>query len=141
MKNSEWFDYLLDSLEVAEDLGPLKDTHPIDRKGLSPQLTQEYFAKNWYPFAERLDMRTYLLEKRALQVELVKLQNWVKERGERVVIVFEGRDAAGKGSTIKRFMEHLNPRGARVVALEKPSEQEQGQMVLPALHRPPAHGG
>jgi polyphosphate kinase 2 (PPK2 family) len=57
-----------------------------------------------------------------LQVELLKLQAWVKETGQRVVILFEGRDAAGKGGTIKRFMEHLNPRGARVVALEKPSE-------------------
>jgi polyphosphate kinase 2 len=60
-------------------------------------------------------------------VELLKLQAWVKETGQRVVILFEGRDAAGKGGTIKRFMEHLNPRGARVVALEKPSEIERGQ--------------
>jgi len=60
-------------------------------------------------------------------VELLKLQAWVKETGARVVILFEGRDAAGKGGTIKRFMEHLNPRGARVVALEKPSEVERGQ--------------
>jgi polyphosphate kinase 2 len=62
-----------------------------------------------------------------LQVELLKLQAWVKETGQRVVILFEGRDAAGKGGTIKRFMEHLNPRGARVVALEKPSPVERGQ--------------
>jgi polyphosphate kinase 2 len=62
-----------------------------------------------------------------LQVELLKLQNWVKETGERIVVLFEGRDAAGKGGTIKRFMEHLNPRGARVVALEKPSEREKTQ--------------
>ncbi|MFU1923311.1 polyphosphate kinase 2, partial [Klebsiella pneumoniae] len=54
-------------------------------------------------------------------------QSWVKETGQRVVVLFEGRDAAGKGGTIKRFMEHLNPRGARIVALEKPSSQEQGQ--------------
>jgi polyphosphate kinase 2 (PPK2 family) len=60
-------------------------------------------------------------------VELLKLQAWVKDTGQRVVILFEGRDAAGKGGTIKRFMEHLNPRGARVVALEKPSEVERGQ--------------
>ena len=58
---------------------------------------------------------------------MLKLQAWVKETGQRVVILFEGRDAAGKGGTIKRFMEHLNPRGARVVALEKPSEIERGQ--------------
>ena len=65
--------------------------------------------------------------KRLLQIELLKLQNWVKETGQRIVILFEGRDAAGKGGTIKRFMEHLNPRGARVVALEKPSEREATQ--------------
>jgi polyphosphate kinase 2 len=62
-----------------------------------------------------------------LQVELLKLQNWVKETGERIVVLFEGRDAAGKGGTIKRFMEHLNPRGARIVALEKPNERERTQ--------------
>jgi polyphosphate kinase 2 len=61
------------------------------------------------------------------QIELLKVQNWVKETGQRLVILFEGRDAAGKGGTIKRFMEHLNPRGARVVALEKPTEAERGQ--------------
>jgi polyphosphate kinase 2 len=62
-----------------------------------------------------------------LQIELVKLQNWVKDTGQRIVIVFEGRDAAGKGGTIKRFTEHLNPRGATVVALEKPTERERTQ--------------
>jgi hypothetical protein len=65
-------------------------------------------------------------EKYLLQVELLKLQYWAKDTGQRVVIVFEGRDAAGKGGTIKRFMEHLNPRGARVVALEKPTEAGAG---------------
>jgi hypothetical protein len=65
--------------------------------------------------------REYDRHKRLLQIELLKLQNWIKETGERLVILFEGRDAAGKGGTIKRFMEHLNPRGARVVALEKPT--------------------
>jgi polyphosphate kinase 2 len=65
--------------------------------------------------------------KAGLQIELLKMQNWVKTSGERVVILFEGRDAAGKGGTIKRFMEHLNPRGAHVVALAKPSEKERGQ--------------
>ena len=70
---------------------------------------------------------SYEAQKYQLQVELLKLQAWVKETGQRVVILFEGRDAAGKGGTIKRFMEHLNPRGARVVALEKPSDIERGQ--------------
>lgn len=80
-----------------------------------------------YPYQERLRRDIYEAEKRLLQIELLKLQNWVKSSGEKVVILFEGRDAAGKGGTIKRFMEHLNPRGARVVALEKPSEREQGE--------------
>jgi polyphosphate kinase 2 len=62
-----------------------------------------------------------------LQAELLKAQSWIKATGQKVVVIFEGRDAAGKGGTIKRFMEHLNPRGARVVALEKPSEREQTQ--------------
>jgi polyphosphate kinase 2 len=80
-----------------------------------------------YPYDERLSRSDYEREKRLLQIELLKLQNWVKSSGQKIVILCEGRDAAGKGGTIKRFMEHLNPRGARVVALEKPSEREQGQ--------------
>jgi len=80
-----------------------------------------------YPYGERMTREYYEREKRLLQIELVKLQNWVKDTGQRVVIVFEGRDAAGKGGTIKRFTEHLNPRGARIVALEKPTERERTQ--------------
>lgn len=80
-----------------------------------------------YPYDERMSRRQYELEKRLLQIELLKLQNWSKRTGARHVILFEGRDAAGKGGTIKRFMEHLNPRGARVVALEKPTERERTQ--------------
>ncbi|MDD2089434.1 polyphosphate kinase 2 [Pseudomonas guariconensis] len=80
-----------------------------------------------YPYRTRLRRQDYEKAKHALQIELLKVQSWVKETGQRVVILFEGRDAAGKGGTIKRFMEHLNPRGARIVALEKPSEQEKGQ--------------
>ena len=74
-----------------------------------------------------MSRKPYERQKYRLQVELLKLQAWTKETGQRVVILFEGRDAAGKGGTIKRFMEHLNPRGARVVALEKPTEAERGQ--------------
>ena len=80
-----------------------------------------------YPYQNLLSRRSYERQKYRLQVELLKLQAWVKNSGQRVVILFEGRDAAGKGGTIKRLMEHLNPRGARVVALEKPSEIERGQ--------------
>ena len=71
--------------------------------------------------------KNYEKQKYKLQVELLKFQSRVKKTGQKVVILFEGRDAAGKGGTIKRFMEHLNPRGASVVALEKPSEVERGQ--------------
>jgi polyphosphate kinase len=80
-----------------------------------------------YPYRNLMSRRNYERQKYRLQVELLKLQAWVKDTGQRVIILFEGRDAAGKGGTIKRFMEHLNPRGARVVALEKPSEIERGQ--------------
>ena len=80
-----------------------------------------------YPYDARLPRQDYERVKRRLQIELLKLQNWSKRTGARHVVVFEGRDAAGKGGTIKRFMEHLNPRGARVVALEKPTDLEKAQ--------------
>jgi polyphosphate kinase 2 len=95
---------------------------------LSPD---DELATDWrqggYPYKNLLSRKTYERQKYRLQVELLKLQAWVKDTGQKVVILFEGRDAAGKGGTIRRFMEHLNPRGARVVALEKPSETERGQ--------------
>jgi polyphosphate kinase len=91
----------------------------------------EELSPDWrtggYPYKNLMSRKRYEAQKYLLQVELLKLQNWVKESKQRVVILFEGRDAAGKGGTIKRFMEHLNPRGARLVALEKPSETERGQ--------------
>ena len=71
------------------------------------------FDQSHYPYARKMRRKTYERPKTALQVELLKVQRWVKETGERVVILFEGRDAAGKGGTIKRFMEHLNPRVVR----------------------------
>jgi polyphosphate kinase 2 len=80
-----------------------------------------------YPYTERMSREEYNYEKRLLQIELLKMQSWVKDSGQRVVILFEGRDAAGKGGTIKRFTEHLNPRGSRVVALGKPSDRERTQ--------------
>lgn len=96
--------------------------------GIDPDLE---LSADWreggYPYRNLMSRRGYEHHKYRLQVELLKLQAWIKESGERVVILFEGRDAAGKGGTIKRFMEHLNPRGARVVALEKPSDVERGQ--------------
>ncbi|WP_164658778.1 polyphosphate kinase 2 [Tropicibacter sp. Alg240-R139] len=80
-----------------------------------------------YPYDERMGRKDYEKRMEALQIELVKLQAWTKQTGERIAILFEGRDAAGKGGTIKRFRENLNPRGARVVALAKPSESERSQ--------------
>jgi polyphosphate kinase 2 len=85
------------------------------------------FENGMYPYADRVKKAQYEREKAKLQVELLKVQRWVKESGKKVIIIFEGRDAAGKGGAIKRFMEHLNPRGARVVALEKPTVAEQTQ--------------
>jgi polyphosphate kinase len=90
-------------------------------------------AETWrqdFPYDRRLGRKKYEEAKRSLQVELLKLQRHVKSTGGRLVIVFEGRDAAGKGGTIKRFTENLNPRGARIVALEKPTEREQTEWYL-----------
>ena len=95
------------------------------------QIADEMLAEDWrsggYPYKNLMSRKNYERQKYHLQVELLKMQSWIKKSGQRVVILFEGRDAAGKGGTIKRFMEHLNPRGATVVALEKPSEVERGQ--------------
>lgn len=91
----------------------------------------EVLSDGWrdgaYPYRNLMSRKNYEQQKYHLQVELLKLQAWVKKSRAKVVILFEGRDAAGKGGTIKRFMEHLNPRGARVIALEKPSDFETGQ--------------
>lgn len=80
-----------------------------------------------YPHPDRMKRKQYDAEMKRLQIELVKLQSWVRETGTRIVILFEGRDAAGKGGTISRFRENLNPRAARVVALSKPTPTEAGQ--------------
>lgn len=80
-----------------------------------------------YPYKKKMEVLDYERHKHELQIELLKLQSWVKETNQRVVVIFEGRDAAGKGGTIKRFTEHLNPRGAHVVALEKPNARERNQ--------------
>ncbi|MGO8780108.1 MAG: polyphosphate kinase 2 [Rhodomicrobium sp.] len=102
---------------------------PLPKPELSR--TSDELAEDWrrggYPYKYKMLSRDYEQQKFHLQTELLKLQAWVKELRQRVIIIFEGRDAAGKGGTIKRFMEHLNPRGARVVALEKPSDVERGQ--------------
>ncbi|HMV18745.1 MAG TPA: polyphosphate kinase 2 [Zoogloea sp.] len=135
-----------DTASIAETLqailaGASPDDAALLRKALQseddviysklPAHPDEELAEGWreggYPYKNLMSRKAYEKQKYRLQVELLKLQAWVKETGQRVVILFEGRDAAGKGGTIKRFMEHLNPRGARVIALEKPSETERGQ--------------
>jgi polyphosphate kinase 2 len=103
----------------------------IDSNAVAKRPSDDELSADWragaYPYKHLMTRKNYERQKYHLQVELLKLQSWVKKTGQKLVILFEGRDAAGKGGTIKRFMEHLNPRGARVVALEKPSEVERGQ--------------
>jgi len=109
-------------------LKALKVHEKANHEKVNPdQILSDDWRDGGYPYKNLLRRSTYEREKFELQIELLKLQAWVKETGQRVIILFEGRDAAGKGGTIKRFTEHLNPRGARVVALEKPSATEQGQ--------------
>ena len=94
-----------------------------------------------YPHSARMKRKAYEAEMAALQIELVKMQAWASETGGRVACVFEGRDAAGKGGTIKRFREHLNPRGAHVVALSKPSETEASEWYFQRYIRQLPSGG
>jgi polyphosphate kinase 2 len=110
--------------ELASDrnipeLAPIKEIEGLGKKKIFPNAN--------YPYKKKMGRTEYEDSKQQLQIELLKMQGWVKESGQRIVLMCEGRDAAGKGGTIKRFMEHLNPRSARVVALEKPSVEEQGQ--------------
>ena len=113
-----------------DDIQALKQAL-LQREVAASEHPDDELAPDWreggYPYRHLMTRKNYEKQKYHLQVELLKLQAWVKETGQKVVILFEGRDAAGKGGTIKRFMEHLNPRGAHVVALEKPSETERGQ--------------
>jgi len=92
-----------------------------------PEAIAHVFESGEYPYKTKMRTKVYEGHKLELQRELLKLQRWVEETGERIVMLFEGRDAAGKGGTIKRYMEHLNPRTARVVALQKPTEREKTQ--------------
>jgi polyphosphate kinase 2 len=114
-------------------------------EGVSERALDEELSDDWrsggYPYKYLLPRKSYEKQKYQLQVELLKLQAWVKDAGQKVVVLFEGRDAAGKGGTIKRFMEHLNPRGARVVALEKPTDAERGQWFFQRyVQHLPTHG-
>jgi polyphosphate kinase 2 len=92
-----------------------------------PSAISKLFKEGKYPYTDSISRSAYSEEKAKLQIELLKVQNWVKLTGQKIVVIFEGRDAAGKGGAIKRFTEHLNPRAAKVVALEKPTEREMGE--------------
>ncbi|MCR9161474.1 MAG: polyphosphate kinase 2 [Nannocystaceae bacterium] len=121
-------EYLQDAFENADEPPEIDGAVPLDTSAAVPQdARRNVFVEHAYPYATRIGVRDYYSQKYDLQIELVKLQNWVKETGAKVLLIFEGRDAAGKGSTIKRFLEHLNPRGARVVALDRPTDTELGQ--------------
>ncbi len=101
--------------------------HRLAQMRHDPDAIRQAFESGKYPYTTKMRRKAYEQHKAELQVELLKVQEWVRNSGQKIVLIFEGRDAAGKGGTIKRFMEHLNPRGARVVALEKPSERETSQ--------------
>ncbi len=94
---------------------------------MSEAKQKETMPGSWLPHPERMPRKAYERELRGLQIELVKLQSWIKASGEKLLVIVEGRDTAGKGGTIKRFQEHLNPRGSRTVALTAPSDRERTQ--------------
>jgi polyphosphate kinase 2 len=120
---------------------PENPSHVFGEMRHDPDKIRELFHSGIYPYKTRIRRPVYMQHKAELQVELLKVQNWVKLTGKRIVVLFEGRDAAGKGGTIKRFMEHLNPRAARVVALEKPTEAERGEWYFQRyIKRMPTRG-
>ena len=104
--------------------------YTLDEAELPVDVAERAFPLGDYAYDERIKKKQYEKRLKKLQIELVKLQNWVRESGERIVMVFEGRDAAGKGGTIKRFTQYMNPRHARAVALSKPSDVERGQLYF-----------
>ncbi len=119
---------LRDYIEHLRQQGySVRDGHTPDPDLIDPQGNPVYTWQEGYPYPERMDRDAYELEKYWLQVELLKFQYWLEDNGQRAIILFEGRDAAGKGGTIKRFTEYLNPRTARTVALTMPTERERGQ--------------
>ena len=112
---------------TAEAVAPVNPIHRLAEIRHDPEAIRRAFETGEFPYKCKMRRTAYEKHKAELQVELLKVQEWVKNTDQKIVILFEGRDGAGKGGTIKRFMEHLNPRGARVVALEKPTDQERTQ--------------
>jgi polyphosphate kinase 2 (PPK2 family) len=118
---------LREYIEFLRDSGyTVRDGHTPDPDLIDPQGNPVYTWQEGYPYPDLMDRDAYELEKYRLQVELLKFQYWLEDNDKRAIVLFEGRDAAGKGGTIKRFTEHLNPRTSRVVALSKPSDRERG---------------
>ena len=121
--------------DQSQDQGGHDGQHDLSQNPLhrqaemrhDPDAIRKIFENGEYPYKNKISTKAYEKHKAELQIELLKVQEWVKATGQRIVLLFEGRDAAGKGGTTKRFMEHLNPRGARIVALDKPSEREKSQ--------------
>jgi len=106
---------------------PVNAAHRLSEMRHDRDAIRRAFETGEYPYKQKLRRSVYEQHKAELQVELLKVQEWVKATDQKIVLIFEGRDGAGKGGTIKRFTEHLNPRGARIVALEKPTERERTQ--------------
>ncbi|MFP7672660.1 polyphosphate kinase 2 [Marivita sp. S0852] len=115
------------SQETKTTPGALNEVPAPAARAVGADEVRRAFETGKYPYSRRLSRRAYEAEKAALQSELLKVQLWAQETSQKFVMLFEGRDAAGKGGTIKRFTEHLNPRSARVVALNKPTDEERGQ--------------
>ncbi|MGH1452091.1 MAG: polyphosphate kinase 2 [Paracoccaceae bacterium] len=113
---------------ITAEPAPVPTRKPTPHKPHpTPDEIRRAFETGAYPYDTKLSRRSYESQKAKIQSELLKVQHWAQETGQKFVLLFEGRDAAGKGGTIKRFTEHLNPRHARVVALNKPSDEERGQ--------------
>lgn len=128
------FDGMTEPLPRTSDEGWPSSTIELDVADIPLELLErvrstprKHIITERYPYRMKMRRKVYEAEKALLQTELLKMQAWVRLQGERIVMIFEGRDAAGKGGTIKRLTEHLNPRSARVVALEKPNDLERGQ--------------
>ena len=126
----------IDNLE--RDGYTVRDDHGDDPVLIRPNGKAVETWREDYPYDDLMCRNDYEVEKYLLQIELLKFQYWAQDSGRRHVIVFEGRDAAGKGGTIKRFMEHLNPRGAPDRRADQAELDRAGAVVLPALHHPPA---
>lgn len=101
--------------------------YSLDHDELPAAIAARAFPHGDYAVGKEIRKKSYETRLKKLQIELVKLQNWTLDQGERIVCVFEGRDAAGKGGSIQRFMQYLNPRHVRAVALAKPTDVERGQ--------------